>query len=248
MNGRLDIYPTPDGLIQASAEKIASLLIGSVQARGRATIALSGGSTPRSVYALLGTEPLRTRIPWESVHVFWGDERCVPPESSESNYKMANEALLAHITIPPQNVHRVKAEQCPSRAAKEYEKEIQRTFEFGRVAPPRFDIVLLGLGEDGHTASLFPGTSPLNEQRKLVADVYVDKPRAHRITLTFPVINNALHILFLVSGKRKATILHDVLQGDKLLFPAQHVRPSAGELLWLVDQDAASQLETVYQQ
>jgi len=121
-------------------------------------------------------------------------------------------------------------------------------FELVDITPPRFDIVLLGLGDDGHTASLFPGTSALNEQGKLVADTYVEKLKAHRITLTFPVINNASHVLFLVSGKAKATILRDILQGNSLLFPAQQVRPSAGELRWLVDQDAASQLEKVHQQ
>jgi 6-phosphogluconolactonase len=248
MNGRPHIYSTLDGLIRASAEQIAALLIQGVRARGSTTIALSGGSTPGRVYALLGSDPFRAGIPWESVHVFWGDERCVPPESLESNYRMASEALLGHITIPPQNVHRIRAEQSPSSAAEDYEKEIRRTFELVDVPLPRFDIILLGLGDDGHTASLFPGTSALNERRKLVADTYVEKLRAHRITLTLPVINNASHILFLVSGKGKAKTLHDVLQGDRLLFPAQYVRPSAGELLWMVDQDAASQLETVHQQ
>jgi 6-phosphogluconolactonase len=248
MNGRLDSYPTSDGLIRAAAEQIASLLIGGVKDRGRATIALSGGSTPRSVYALLASELFRPRIPWKSVHVFWGDERCVPPDSSESNFRMAHEALLARIPIPPQNVHRILAEQSPSGAAEEYEAEIQRTFELVDVVLPRFDIVLLGLGDDGHTASLFPGSSALNERRKLVADTYIEKLKAHRITLTFPVINNASHVLFLVSGKGKAAILHKVMQGDRLLFPAQHVRPSAGKLLWLVDQDAASQLQTAHQQ
>jgi 6-phosphogluconolactonase len=179
--------------------------------------------------------------------VFWGDERCVLPESSESNYRMANEALLTRIPISPQNVHRIKAEQSPSKAAEEYEAEIQRTFELVDVALPRFDIVLLGLGDDGHTASVFPGTSALNEQERLVVDVYVEKFKAHRITLTLPVINNASHVLFLVSGRGKAAILRDVLQGHSLLLPAQHVRPSAGELHWLVDQDAASQLKTVQQ-
>lgn len=246
MNGRLDIHPTFSELIQATAAQIASLVTGAVGARGRATIALSGGSTPRSVYALLGSEPFRSRILWKNVHVFWGDERCVSPESSESNYRMANEALLMHIAIPQQNVHRIKAEQSPSTAAKEYEAEIRRVFDLVDAALPRFDIVLLGLGDDGHTASLFPGTSVLNEQRKLVVDTYVEKLKAYRITLTLPVINNASHILFLVSGKGKATILRDVLKGDNLLLPAQHVRPSAGELLWLVDQDAASELETVH--
>jgi 6-phosphogluconolactonase len=161
---------------------------------------------------------------------------------------MAHEALLAHVVIPAHNVHRIKTEQTPSSAAKEYEAEIQRMFKLVDITPPRFDIILLGLGDDGHTASLFPGTSVLSEQEKLVADTYVEKLETHRITFTFPVINNASHVLFLVSGKAKATILRDVLQGNSQIFPAQQVRPSAGELCWLVDQAAASQLENVHQQ
>jgi len=248
MNGRLDIYPTSDGLIRAAAEQIASLLIGGVKDRGRATIALSGGSTPRSVYALLSSELYRPRISWKSVHVFWGDERCVPPESSESNFRMANEALLAHVPILPQNVHRIKGEQNPSYAAEEYETEIRQIFGLEKGMHPRFDVILLGLGDDGHTASLFPGVSALTEQHRLVTDVFVEKLKTHRITLTLPVINNASHVVFLVSGKGKAAILHDVLQGDKPLYPAQLVRPSVGKLVWLVDQDAASQLETIHHQ
>jgi 6-phosphogluconolactonase len=245
MNGRLDIQPTADELIRVSAERIASLLSESVQSRGMAMFALSGGSTPQSVYSILGSEPLRSGIPWPSVHLFWGDERCVPPGHPQSNYRMVNETLLQHVDIPSGNVHRLKGELDPAMAAKQYEEEIRQTFQVNEDKVPRFDVILLGLGEDGHTASLFPNTPALKEQQKLVTEVYIEKLKTHRITLTFPVINNAYHVLFLVSGKGKAGILSEVLQGNSVSYPAQHVRPVAGELQWLVDQDAASRLALV---
>jgi 6-phosphogluconolactonase len=235
-------------LIHAAAEVIASHVVGAVQSRGRATIALSGGSTPEGVYRLLGSDPLRSRIPWEKVDIFFGDERCVPPENPQSNFGMVLGALLKHIAIPLQNIHRIEGERVPSMAARDYEENIRTAFHSGASTPPRFDVILLGLGVDGHTASLFPGTPALSEYQKLVTDVYVGKLMAHRITVTFPLINNARHVLFLVSGENKTAILHEVFQGDALRYPAQHVRPVAGELRWLVDQAAASQLTTMPKQ
>lgn len=248
MNGRLEIYTTVETLIRGSAESIASLLIESVRSGGSARIALSGGSTPRSVYALFGTEPLRSTIPWASVHIFWGDERCVPPDHPESNFRMVHETLLRHIIIPSSNIHRIKGEHNPGEAARKYAEDIGRTFQLNDEHLPQFDVILLGLGEDGHTASLFPETPALQEQHKWVTEVHVQKLNASRITLTLPVINNAHHVLFLVSGKTKALILAEVVQNSSYQHPAQFVHPVSGDLRWLVDQDAASRLQAVSRQ
>lgn len=248
MTGQLDILATADLLMRSAAANISSLLIRAVQSRGRAMVALSGGSTPRGVYSLLGSEPTRSQIPWEKVHLFWGDERCVPPTDAESNFRMVNETLLQHIIIPSQNVHRIPGEGSPESAAKAYESELRKAFPLNPAATPDFDVMVLGLGADGHIASLFPGTPVLEERQRLVVSVFVEKVRPHRITMTFPVINNAHQILVLVSGTSKAGILAQVLQGDPLLFPAQRIQPVAGKLRWLVDRDAASQLYTVVHQ
>ena len=246
MIGQLDIHHNAELLTHAAAGHISALLTGSVHTRGRALIALSGGSTPRGVYTLLGSEPMRSRIPWKDVHLFWGDERCVPPTDRESNFRMVHEAMLQHITIPPENIHRVMAENDPGAAAQSYEADLQQISGTGPASIPVFDVVVLGLGTDGHTASLFPGTPALDEMNRLVTDVYVEKLRARRITMTFPVINNARHILVLVSGEEKAGILEEVLRGDSLDYPIQKVRPAAGDLRWLVDRDAASKLASSF--
>ncbi len=247
MNGRLEIQPTSADLVRKATECIASLLLESVKSRKLAMIALSGGTTPRSVYMLLGSEPMCSMIPWANVHLFWGDERCVPPDNAESNFRMVKEALLDKIAIPSTNIHRTKAEQNPAIAAQEYEEEIKQTFQLKGDALPRFDVILLGLGEDGHTASLFPGTTALQEQHKLVTEVYVEKLKAYRISMTLPLINNARHLLFLVSGKGKAGMLAEVLQSNDVKYPAQLVKPVSGDIRWLVDRNAASHLEAVNQ-
>ena len=247
MNGRLILYPSAEALARAEADTIALLLNEAIHARSHAMIALSGGTTPRRVYELLASEPLRSAVRWESVHVFWGDERCVPPEHPDSNYRMANEALLRHVTIPDGNVHRIQGELKPDEAAPAYEEDLRRTFRLGPDDVPRFDLVLLGLGDDGHTASLFPGGSSLKERQRLVTTAYVERLGAYRVTLTYRTINNAGNVHFLVSGKSKAAILARVVQSSAEEYPAQLVRPFAGDLRWLVDQDAASQLEPVRQ-
>lgn len=246
MSGRLNVYPTADALAQGAANQIALLLSESIHSRGRALIALSGGGTPRGVYTLLASDSFQSRVRWKSVHVFWGDERCVSPEHPDSNFKMANETLLKHITIPSSHVHRVMGELEPEHAVRAYEEELRRTFRLGHDALPKFDLILLGLGDDGHTASLFPGTPSLRERQKLVTGVFVEKWKSYRVTLTYPTINNAAHILFLVSGRSKSAILADVLQSNTETYPAQLVRPVDGDLQWLVDQDAASQAEPVH--
>jgi 6-phosphogluconolactonase len=222
---------------------MAQVAARAVADRGRFTVALSGGSTPRRLYRLLSDvqASFRAQIPWERTHVFFGDERHVPPDHPESNYRMAHEALLAH--VPAASVHRIQGEESdPARAAAAYEAELRRFFELSDpgAAPPQFDLVLLGLGPDGHTASLFPRSPALEERRKWAVGVFVERLRAHRITLTLSVINRAREVLFLVSGAEKAEALARVFAhatGAEPL-PAARVRPESGTLLWIVDRAA----------
>lgn len=234
------VYPDAASLARAAAELFVTLAAEAIAARRRFAVALSGGSTPRVTYALLADDEFATRLDWPRVHVFWGDERCIPPDDPESNFRLAEGALLSHVPIPPDNVHRVRGELEPEAAAQAYAAEL-RTF-FG--APwPRFDLVLLGMGADGHTASLFPGTTAVEERERAVVAVYVERLRAWRVTLTLPVINAAHHVLFLVTGATKAETLQAVLEGPDGRFPAQQIRPASGHLIWLVDVAAASQLK-----
>lgn len=232
-------------LSRAAAVELVRQAREAVQARGVFTVALAGGSTPKSLYALLtrdGEGSFRSQIPWDRVHFFWGDERHVPPDHPDSNYRMAYEAMLAKAPVPPSQVHRIKAENPDaSRAADEYEQDLRQFFQLAEGQLPRFDLVLLGMGPDGHTASLFPGTAALHEQKRLVVAPWVEKFNTYRVTLTPPVLNNAVAVVFLVSGEEKAETLRGVLEGDYQpdRLPSQIVRPSDGTLLWLVDRAAA---------
>lgn len=227
-----------------AARRYTDLAHTAVAARGLYTVALSGGSTPRAIYELLASHAWRERTPWRATHLFWGDERHVPPDDKESNYRMADEAMIAHVPIPPGNVHRIKAElPDANEAADEYEKELRRGFRLNDMsARPRFDLIFLGIGDDGHTASLFPDTAALNEKTRLVVANRVEKLSTERITLTFPVLDAAANVIFLVSGEEKAKTLRAILTGDDAHLPAQNVRPTNGKLLWLVDRAAASLL------
>lgn len=203
------------------------------------SVALSGGSTPALMYRLLADTPLE----WKNIHLFWSDERCVPPDHSDSNYRMTVESLISRINIPSQNIHRIFGEISPELAADQYEQDLH-TF-FGKF--PRFDLLLLGLGEDGHTASLFPSSSALNERSRWVTSVTHDAPPlplVPRVTLTLPVLNQARQVMFLASGAGKAARLAEVLhspEGSSLL-PASLIQPKDGELIWLVDRAAAEKL------
>lgn len=246
MNKReLIICRDAEELNRKAAERFVGLAQQAEQERGRFTVALSGGSTPRRLYALLATPEYRERIPWPRVHLFWGDERCVPPDHPESNYRMIQESLLSKIAIPERNVHRMAGEKEPQIAAAEYEAELKSFFQLCDGGLPRFDLILLGLGEDGHTASLFPGSEALKDTKHLVAAVYVGKLKSHRLTLTLPVLNQAAQIMFLVAGASKAAILKEVLNGDPISssWPAAKVRPVSGQLTWMVTGDAAADLE-----
>jgi len=237
----LRVFEDLGGLLAAARDEVVARAQRALRARRRFTLALSGGSTPKRLYeALVGAE-----IDWARTQVFFGDERCVPPEHADSNYRMAREALLSRIAIPEKNVHRVKSEDAdPERAAKAYEQELQGFFKLRPGELPTFDLCLMGMGPDGHTASLFPGTTALAEEVRLAVAPYVEKLESWRITLTAPVFNHARCVLFLVGGEDKAEALKGVLESDRPAdeLPARLVKPSAGELLWWVDKAAAKLL------
>ena len=226
-----------------AAERIVSLARKSIATQGRFTLALSGGPTPRSLYTLLASQEYRNRIEWDWALVFWGDERCVPPDHADSNYRLAHETLLSKVSIPLGSVHRMMGEADPEHAAMLYEQIIRREVP-ARGGLPALDLILLGIGPDGHTASLFPGTTALRETHRLVAANYVPQLNAHRITFTMPLINAAANVMFLVAGSDKADVLRAVLEGEFKpdVLPAQMVGPEAGQLTWLVDEAAAVHL------
>jgi 6-phosphogluconolactonase len=212
---------------------------------GRFAVALSGGSTPRALYSLLAGAEFQSQVPWDRVHFFWGDERCVPPDHPDSNYRMAFETLLSKAPVPEENMHRIEGEEKPEIAAAKYEKAIRDFFQLADSELPRFDLILLGLGDDGHTASLFPGSEALQETRRLAVATYVEKLKSHRVTLTLPVLNHAANIFFLVAGENKTGILKDVLQRESSKnFPAQQIDPPNGRLVWFVDQAADASLQS----
>ena len=229
-------------LSRRAAAEFARLANRSVTTEGRFAVALSGGSTPKNLYSLLASPEFRDQVPWSRVYLFWGDERCVPPGHPESNYRMVHETLLSKVPIPEENVYRIKGEGSPQDAAYEYEQALQKFFQLSKEDLPCFDLILLGLGEDGHTASLFPGSEALGETKHLVTAPYVEHLKTHRLTLTLPVLNQGANIFFLVAGEKKAPVLRDVLQGkdDPDRLPAQRIKPQRGRLVWFVDQAAAS--------
>lgn len=231
------VYPDLSALIAGAAECVARSAAEAIAARGSFSIALSGGNTPRPVYQRLAS----AAVDWTRVHVFFGDERCVPPQDPRSNYHMAKVALLDHVAIPPENVHRMRGEDPPEKAAEAYAVELRNALGEGG----RLDLVLLGLGHDGHTASLFPGLAAVTETRRAVMEAYVEFVGMWRLTLTPPIINAARLVVFLVSGDDKADVLRRVLQGPRqpVVLPAQAVRPAERPPLWLVDAAAAAKLD-----
>jgi len=236
--------------MQAAAEKIVRLGAEAIEENEIFTVALSGGSTPRPLYVLLATGMFAKPFDWSRVHLFWGDERCVPPGDPRSNYRMVREALLDAVPIPPPNIHRIRGEEDPKVAAAAYERELRAFFgSNGADGPPRmgFDLVLLGLGDNGHTASLFPELPAATEQVRWVMAQFVEVVSMWRITLTPVVINAAKNVAFVVSGSEKAQRLRDVLEGpfQPELLPAQMIKPAHGRLLWLVDDAAAGRLKRV---
>ncbi|HYR08075.1 MAG TPA: 6-phosphogluconolactonase [Longimicrobium sp.] len=237
------IHTSPDARAASAAlaEGFAVRAMEAVRARGRFSVALTGGSGPVRAYRLLGEEPLRSRVPWEGVHLFWGDERCVPPGHARSNFRMANEAFIARVPIPPGNVHRMRGELSAADGARAYEEELAAFFGPGI---PRFDLVHLGVGPDGHVASLFPFTQALRERERIVTTNLHLPLGEPRITLTLPVLNAAARIELPVMGADKAAIAWAVLRGpiDPLRFPAQFLRPRDGEMVWMMDAAAAARV------
>ncbi len=239
---QIEILPTAADLFHAAAEEFVKVGRQAIGAQGRFAVALSGGSTPKSLYSLLASS--YPDFPWARTYLFFGDERHVPPTDPESNYRMVNEALLTKIAIPAQNVFRVKAEvPDASFAAMDYEAQMRKFFELKPTQFPRFDLIFLGMGPDGHTASLFPGSEGLKETSKLVIANWVEKFKTHRISFTFPVLNDAGEVIFLASGPDKAEMVHKILETKPTPpFPAQQVQPTNGQLLWMLDESAAAKL------
>jgi 6-phosphogluconolactonase len=235
---------TPQDLFQAAAEEVIRAATDAVAQRGRFTIALSGGSTPKNLYTLIAANA-SAGLPWDQMFFFWGDERHVPPDHPDSNYRVAKESLLSKVPVPPANIFPIPAENPDASAAAEaYEQTVRKFFALGPGEFPRFDLILLGMGPDGHTASLFPETAALQEKSRLVVANWVEKLNASRITLTLPVLNAARCVAFLVSGTDKAAVLHEVLEGSAPAekYPSKLVRPTDGRLIWFIDRAAASQL------
>ena len=245
----IDVLPDAAALARAAAERFVVAAEYAITAHERFVVALSGGSTPRRMYELLAQEPFASRVNWPRVHVVWGDERCVPPTDPESNFRMAREALLDHVPLPEGNVHRIHGEDDPARAAASYEatlRDVLRT----PAGPPlpeagrNIDLALLGLGDNGHTASIFPGSAAADEHVRWVMAEYVHAVSMWRITLTAPVLNASAGILFLVSGGTKASMVDRILEGPRQPreLPAQLIAPSRGHTQWLVDRAASAEL------
>ena len=238
----ISVFNTPEQLAIAAAERFVECAEESLRESDCFCVVLAGGNTPRRVYQLLATEPFNSRMDWSKVHLFFGDERAVPADHPDSNYAMVYETLISKIAIPAQNVHRIPGEGDVNENAKRYENHL-RSF-FSEQAWPRFDLVLLGMGEDGHTASLFPNSAALNERSRWVVAARNEQSGQDRITLTVPVFNHARRVMFLVVGDKKAQRLKEVLRLQPALerLPAQAIKPINGTIEWLVDAEAASLL------
>jgi 6-phosphogluconolactonase len=236
------IVNTQADLFQTAAQDFVTLANDAIAARGKFTVALSGGTTPKGMFALLASGAFPS-IPWKQIFFFWSDERHVPPNDPESNYRMANEAMLSKVPVPPENIFRIRAEEKDAAvAASQYEQTISEFFALKPGEFPRFDLIHLGMGPDGHTASLFPGSTGLEEQSKLVIANWVEKFKTFRITFTYPVLNHAACVELLVGGIDKAPAVHEILENSQSGLPAQGVRPVDGRLVWLLDRAAASAL------
>jgi 6-phosphogluconolactonase len=245
---RIEYSVTPDAeaLAASAAEHFTRAAEEAADARGSARIAISGGSTPRAAFQLLGdpSQPWRVRMPWEKLHLYWVDERSVPPDNPESNYRMTREALLEKVPLRPEQVHRMEGELDPQVAASRYESMLRNSFRLEGAESPRFDLVALGMGPDGHTASLFPHTAAIHELGRLVTANHVVQMDTWRITLTWPVINGAASVFFLIGGADKAGVLREVFTGpsDPERLPSQLIWPSSGILTLILDQAAAALL------
>jgi 6-phosphogluconolactonase len=249
MPSTIRILPDKEAIFRAAADEFVRLAKESSAARGRFTVALSGGSTPRGLYELLTTPTYKSQVDWSKVEFFWGDERSVPPDNKDSNYRMAHEALLSKLPIGEKQVHRLQAERSDrDQAARDYENDIAKVFGVSPAGPmPAFDLILLGMGPCGHTASLFPHTTALKETKRWVVVNHVAKFNTDRVTFTAPLINRATHVTFMAAGADKTAALFEVLEGppNSDEYPSQLIKPE-GELLWLIDKSAAANLKKKY--
>lgn len=235
-------FPSAEALFRGAAEAFCRLAEEAIRARGKFSVALSGGSTPRALHHELVTT-FASRVPWEKVFFFWGDERHVPPDFPESNFRMAKETLLSKLPVPPDHVFRMAGELPDAdQAALLYQNVLRDFFHPAPGEFPRLDFVLLGIGGDGHTASLFPGTKALEERGRFAVGNWVEQHSTWRITLTYPVINNAANVMFLVEGAGKAAIVKKALRDQAANLPSQRVQPVNGNLMWYLDQPAAREL------
>lgn len=238
------VSPTPAEVAKAAAQLFRDAVVKAAEARGIARVAISGGTTPKAMFALLASEPFATQVPWQSLDLYWVDERCVPPDHPDSNYRMTKEQLLSKVPLPAERIHRMEGELPPEEAAARYEATIRNGFRLEGAETPTFDLVLLGMGDDGHTASLFPHTAALNEMSHIVVANHVPQKDTWRITLTWPVINQGREVAFLIEGAGKAQVLHDVFLGpyQPETYPSQIIRPASGKLTLLLDAAAAAKL------
>ena len=238
---QLHVAPNTSELSHRLADFLLEDIANVLAEKDRYTFVLSGGSTPKALYQLLASEPFKSSIPWEKVHFFWGDERFVPFEDSRNNAKMAYTELLDHIPAVAENIHVMNTSLSPEESSENYTSILRSYFEETGVT---FDFVLLGMGDDGHTLSLFPGTPIIHEQEKWVDSFYLDAQSMYRITLTAPVVNRAAKVVFLAVGANKADVLYQVLNGENNpdLYPSQVIQPTLGELHWFVDDAAAANL------
>lgn len=240
------IASSTEELNKLAAAKFISLAREAILKKGKFTVALSGGSTPKALYKLLASEKFRALIDWNRVFFFFGDERNVLPDDEESNFRMADESILQPLRIPAENIFRWQTElENPEQIAEDYEQKIKDFFKLSENEFPRFDLIFLGMGDDGHTASLFPHTEALREAKKIAVSNPVEKLNTTRLTLTFPAINKAANIIFLVAGESKAEVLRQVLQGETApeQLPSQSVKPPAGNVFWMLDEKAAAKLD-----
>ncbi|MDH3956883.1 MAG: 6-phosphogluconolactonase [Desulfobacteraceae bacterium] len=239
---KIIIKDDPILLAKQAAKIFASVAKRSIDKRGRFVVALSGGSTPRRMHKMLAEEPFIRIIPWAKTHIFWVDERCVPHDSRESNYGIAKRDFIDAVPIPETQVHFITCGSSPRASAKEYQKTLNDFLYLENTRPPRFDLIYLGMGADGHIASLFPGQKTLYEKEKLIVAVKGGDPNVKRISMTFPLLNQARCIVFMITGKEKAKTVQTVLEDNKIGLPAQKIKPLNGTLTWLLDRRAASLL------
>jgi len=237
------VFDPPAELFRAAAEEFCRIGAESISQRGRFSVALSGGSTPKALHRELAIT-FASRLPWDKVFFFWGDERHVPPDFPESNFRMAKETLLSQLPVPTENIYRMRGELPDAeQAALMYEDALREFFRPAASEFPRLDFILLGVGPDGHTASLFPGTKALEESRRFVVGNWVEQHSTWRITFTYPVLNAAANVVFLVSGGgKKPEIVHKALREPSANLPSQKVKPTNGKLMWYLDKSAASKL------